>query len=103
MHGVMTGAPCAPQQLRGFIMKIGILPLGIAALSLMASTAAYANVHLNVDLNPFGWGAPPPVVYESPRYYGPPPVVYAGGGRWGDRRDRRGHDDHGHHDGDHRR
>jgi hypothetical protein len=103
MHGVMTGAPRAPQQLRGFIMKIGILPLGIAALSLMASTAAYANVHLNVDLNPFGWGAPPPVVYESPRYYGPPPVVYAGGGRWGDHRDRRGHDDHGHHDGDHRR
>jgi hypothetical protein len=84
-------------------MKTGILPLGIAALSLMASTAAYASVHLNVDLNPFGWGAPPPVVYESPRYYGPPPVVYAGGGRWGDHRDRRGHDDHGHHDGDHRR
>jgi hypothetical protein len=86
-------------------MKIGILPLGIAALSLMASTAAYANVHVNVDLNPFGWGAPPPVVYESPRYYGGPPVVYAGGGRWGDHRDhdRRGHYDHGHHDGDHRR
>jgi hypothetical protein len=86
-------------------MKIGLLPLGIAALSLMASTVAYADAHVNIDLNPFGWGAPPPVVYESPRYYGPPPVVYGGGGRWGDHRDRdrRGHDDHGHHDGDHRR
>jgi hypothetical protein len=84
-------------------MKIGIIPLGIVALSLMASTAAYANVHVNVDLNPFGWGAPPPVVYESPRYYAPPPVVYYGGGRWGDHRDRRGHYDHDHHDGDHRR
>ena len=83
-------------------MKIGILPLGIVALSLLASTAAYAGVHVDVALNPFGWGAPPPVVYESPRYYGGPPVVYAGGGRWGDHHDRRGHYDHGHHDGDHR-
>jgi hypothetical protein len=99
----VTGATMrAAPKLRGYIMKIG-MPLGIVALSLMASTAAYANVHVNVDLNPFGWGAPPPVVYESPRYYAPPPVVYYGGGRWGDHRDRRGHDDHGHHDGDHRR
>lgn len=80
-------------------MKIRILSLGIAALSLLAGTAAFASVHLNVDLNPFGWGAPPPVVYESPRYYAPPPVVYYGGGRWGDHHDRRGHD-RGHHDGD---
>lgn len=83
-------------------MKIRILSLGIAALALTAGTAAYANVHVNVDLNPFGWGAPPPVVYESPRYYGPPPVVYYGGGHWGDHRDRRGHD-RGHHGDDHRR
>src|SRR5580658_3673746 len=97
----VTSAPLpAARKQRGSIMKIRILPLGIVALSLMASTAAYANVHLNVDLNPFGWGAPPPVVYESPRYYGGPPVVYAGGGHWGDLRGWH-HDDHGH--GDHRR
>ena len=93
----------AARKLRGTTMKVGIMPLGIVALSLMASTAAYANVHVNVDLNPFGWGAPPPVVYVSPRYYAPPPLVYYGGGRWGDHRDRWHHDDHGHHDGDHRR
>jgi hypothetical protein len=62
-------------------MKIRIRSLGIVALALTASTAAFADIH--VDINPFGWGAPPPVVYESPRYYAPPPVVYDGRGRWG--------------------
>jgi len=75
-------------------MKFRILPLGIVALSLLASTAAYAGVQWNIVFDPFGWGAPPPVVYASPRYYAPPPVVYAGGGHyWGDRR--RDYD-HGH-------
>jgi len=90
-------------------MKIRIRSLGIVALALTASTAAFADVHLNVDLNPFGWGAPPPVVYESPRYYAPPPVVYNGRGHWGDRRGERArdHSDRGrsehHDDGDRRR
>jgi hypothetical protein len=78
--------------------------IGIVALTMMASSAAYANVHLNVDINPFGWGSPPPVVYESPRYYAPPPVVYYGRGHWGDHREGRGRNhDRGrgeHHDGD---
>jgi hypothetical protein len=87
-------------------MKIRILSLGIVALTLTAGSTAYADVHLHVDVNPFGWGAPaPPVVYESPRYYAPPPVVYYGRGRWGDHHDGRGRDhDRGrgrseHHDG----
>jgi hypothetical protein len=88
-------------------MKIRIRSLGIVALALTASTAAFADIHLNVDINPFGWGAPPPVVYESPRYYAPPPVVYDGRGRWGgDSRGRNNHDrgrsDH-HDEGDRRR
>jgi hypothetical protein len=89
-------------------MKIRIQSLGIVALALTASTAAFADVHLNVDVNPFGWGAPPPVVYESPGYYAPPPVVYGGRGRWGgDSRGRshdrdRGRSDH-HDEGDRRR
>ena len=74
-------------------MKIRILSLGMVAFALMASATAYADVHLNVDLNPFGWGAPPPVVYESPRYRAPPPVVYSGRGHWGDNRERRGRDE----------
>jgi hypothetical protein len=69
-------------------MKIRIRSLGMVALALTASTAAFADVH--IDINPFGWGAPPPVVYESPRYYAPPPVVYSGRGHWGDRREERG-------------
>jgi hypothetical protein len=72
-------------------MNYRILSLGAVALAL-ASTAAFADVHLNVDLNPFGWGAPPPVVYESPRYYAPPPVVYNGRGHWGEQRGQRGRD-----------
>jgi hypothetical protein len=89
-------------------MKYRTLALGVGALALTAGTAAYADVHLNVDLNPFGWGAPPPVVYDSPRYYAPPPVVYNGRGHWGDQRAERGREqDRGrsdHHDeGDRRR
>jgi hypothetical protein len=89
-------------------MKYRALSLGIVALAMTATTAAYAEVHLNVDLNPFGWGAPPPLVYESPRYYAPPPVVYNGRGNWGDQRAARGRDrDRGRSehrdDGDHRR
>jgi hypothetical protein len=83
-------------------MNIRTQLLGIAALTMMASSAAYAEVHVYV--NPFGWGAPPPVVYASPRYYGPPPVVYYGRGHWGDHREGRGYDrDRGrsdHHDRD---
>jgi hypothetical protein len=84
-------------------MKIRILSLGIVALALTAGTAAYADAHLSVDLNPFGWGVPPPVVYQSPRYYAPPPVVYSGRGHWGERRDwherGRDHDRSERHDG----
>jgi len=77
----------------------------------MAAGAAYADGHVRVDINPFGWGEPPPVVYESPRYYAPPPVVYQGRGHYYEGRDRghydrgRGeHRDYGHHDdGDRRR
>jgi len=86
------------------------ISLGIVALALTASSAAYADAHVRVDINPFGfWGEPPPVVYAPPRYYAPP-TVYYGRGHWGDRdRDRghydrdRGHDDRGHRDGDDRR
>ena len=91
-------------------MKMRIWSLGTVALALMASSSANADPHFNVDINPFGWGAPPPVVYESPRYYAPPPVVYGGDGRWGgDSRGRshdRGHSEHradGRADGDRRR
>jgi hypothetical protein len=89
-------------------MKIGIRSFGLAAL-MAASSAAYADGHINIDINPFGWGAAPPVVYESPRDYAPPPVVYYGRGQWGDHREGRGRDhdrDHGrsdhHDDGDRR-
>jgi hypothetical protein len=81
------------------------ISLGIVALALTASSAAYADAHVRVDINPFGfWGEPPPVVYAPPRYYAPP-VVYYGRGHYGDRDDRgrgRGHDDRGrsdHHEG----
>jgi hypothetical protein len=81
------------------------ISLGIVALALTASSAAFADAHVRVDINPFGfWGEPPPVVYAPPRYYAPP-TVYYGRGHWGDR-DRghyRGHDDRGHRDGDDRR
>jgi hypothetical protein len=84
-------------------MKNRLPILAIVALTLSASSTAYADVHLNVDVNPFGWWAPrPPVVYEPPRYYAPPPVVYFGHDHWGDHRDGRGrHNDRGrgeHHD-----
>jgi hypothetical protein len=72
------------------------ISLGLAALALTASSAAFADVH--VDINPFGyWGAPPPVVYAGPRYDAPP-VVYAGRGHYGDRHDDRGRRDRGHDD-----
>ena len=83
------------------------ISLGIVALAMTASSAAYADAHVRVDINPFGfWGEPPPVVYAPPRYYAPP-AVYVGRGHYGDHdrgRDR-GHDDRGrsdHHDGGHR-
>jgi hypothetical protein len=84
-------------------MKIQIWSLGALVFALAAGSNAFADARVNVDINPFGWGAPPPLVYESPRYYGPPPLVYHGRGHWGDRRG--GHDrDHGrsdhHRDGD---
>jgi hypothetical protein len=71
-------------------MKKHILALGVAALALTASSAAFAG-HVVVEVNPFGWGAPPPVVYASPRYDAPPGVYY-GRGHWGERHDSRGHD-----------
>ena len=92
-------------------MNNRIRSLFIVALT-TAAGAAYADGHIRVDINPFGWGAPPPVVYESPRYYAPPPVVYQGRGHyWGERgegRDRnhydRGRGEREHHDdGDRRR
>ena len=93
-------------------MNIRIRSLAMLALT-MAGSAAYDDSHLSIDINPFGWGAPPPVVYESPRYYSPPPVVYYGRGHWGDHREGRGRDhdrgdggrgEHEHHDdGDRRR
>ena len=73
-------------------MKNRILAHGIAALTLTVGSAAYADVRVNVDLNPFGWWAPaPPVVYQPPAYYAAPPVVYYGRGHWGDHHDDRGH------------
>jgi hypothetical protein len=84
-------------------MKHRILSLSVIALALAAGSVAYADAHISVELNPFGWwGPPPPVVYAPPRYYAPP-AVYYGHGHWGDHRDSRGrHDDRGrfeHHDG----
>jgi hypothetical protein len=89
-------------------MSILIRSLGVIALT-TASVAAHADAHFNIDINPFGWGAPPPVVYESPRYYAPPPVVYYGRGHWGDHREGRGRGEHErgrwdhHNNGDRRR
>lgn len=89
-------------------METRIRSLGIVALALMASSVAYADVHVSVGVNPFGWWAPaPPAVYEPPGYYAAPPVVYYGRGHWGDHHDSRGHHaDHGggehHGEGDHR-
>jgi hypothetical protein len=85
-------------------MKHRILSLGIVALTL-AGSAAYADAHVVVGWNPFGWWGPAPVVYAPPRYYAPPGVYY-GRGRWGDRDDARGRRDRDrteHHDGGDRR
>jgi len=68
------------------MMRLRIFAISVAAAMLIVGTNAFASVHLNVDINPFGWGAPPPVVYAGPSYYGPPPVVYVGGGQWGGHR-----------------
>jgi hypothetical protein len=71
-------------------MKNRILSLGIVALTLAAGSAAYADGHVIVVINPYGWwGEPPPVVYSPPRYYAPP-TVYYGRGNWGGDRDSRG-------------
>ncbi len=68
------------------------IALSIGALALAASSAAFADGHVSVNINPFGWwGEPPPVIYETPRYYAPP-TVYYGRGHWGDH-DGRGHRD----------
>ena len=90
-------------------MKIRTWSLGFVPLALMAGSAAYADGRINVDINPFGWGQAPPVVYESPRYYAPPPVVYYGRGNYGERRGYnrgrdhyRGRDEHRDRDGDRR-
>ncbi len=87
-------------------MKTRCVPaLVFAVVSLLAGVAADAGVSFNVDLNPFGWGAPPPpVVYEPRGYeYSAPPVVYYGHGHWGDhdRRHHDWHDRHHHHDDGH--
>jgi hypothetical protein len=84
-------------------MKHRILSLSVIALAMTAGSVAFADAHISVAINPFGWwGPPPPVVYAPPRYYAPP-VVYYGHDHWGDHRDARGHhDDRGHsehHDG----
>lgn len=80
-------------------MRLRLFAISGAAVMLTAGTNAFASVHLNVDINPFGWGEPPPVVYAPPGYYGPPPVVYVGGGQWGGHRGGR---DRGHGGGRHR-
>ena len=67
-------------------MKNRILSLGMVALTMAASSAAYADGHVSVVIDPFGWGAPPPVVYAPPRYNAPP-AVYYGRGRYGGHRD----------------
>jgi hypothetical protein len=99
---VDDGTTIAPINCRHATLRISMksqISLGLAALALTASSAAFADVH--VDINPFGyWGAPPPVVYAAPRYYAPP-VVYAGRGHWG-HDDRGRHDDRGHRDDRHR-
>jgi hypothetical protein len=73
-------------------MKNRILSLGMITLTLAASSAAYADPHVSVVIDPFGWwGSPPPVVYSPPRYYAPP-TVYYGRGHWGGYREREHYD-----------
>jgi len=62
----------------------------MVALTLAASSAAYADGRVNVVIDPFGWGSPPPVVYYSPPRYYAPPAVYYGRGHYGGYRDSRG-------------
>jgi hypothetical protein len=74
-------------------MRNRILTLGLVALTFAAISAAFADGHVNVVVDPFGWwGQPPPVVYSPPRYYAPP-TVYYGRGHWGGDRDSREHYD----------
>ena len=47
-------------------MNIQIRSLGMVAL-MMATSAAYADARVSVDINPFGWGAPPPPVVSTHR------------------------------------
>ena len=91
-------------------MNLRILPLALAFPLLVIASSASARVHVDVAVNPFGYGSyAPPVVYQPDSYYGAPPVVYYGGGSWGhgrgrydrDHRNYRGHDDHGHDDHGH--
>lgn len=69
---------------------------------LAIASSASARVHVEVSLNPFGYGSyAPPVVYQPDPYYGAPPVVYYGGGSWGHGRGRYGHDNRHHYDRGH--
>jgi hypothetical protein len=68
-------------------MNQKIPPVLFFALGLAASSIASAGVR--VDIDPFGFVAPP-VVYAPYPYYGAPPVVYVGGGGWGHDRGGRG-------------
>ncbi len=81
-------------------MNIRIQSISMVALMIATSTA-YADGHVSINIDPFGWGAPPPVVYESPREYASPPMVYYGQGHWGDNRHWRGRGNDGgrHNDG----
>jgi hypothetical protein len=71
-------------------MKRLISTLGTVALGVTAALPAHADARVRVDINPFGFLAPP-LVYAPYRYYAPPPVVYSGGGRWGDDEWQRNH------------
>jgi hypothetical protein len=64
--------------------RIPVVVCGALALA----TASLANAGVQVNINPFGWIAPP-VVYQPAPFYAAPPVVYVGGGSWGDHH--RGH------------
>ncbi len=64
-------------------MKNLLPSIGIVGLALAAAAPALAGPQIHVDINPFGWIAPP-VIYAPDRYYAPPGIVYSGGGRYGD-------------------
>jgi hypothetical protein len=87
-------------------MKKHLLPLLFGALALAAASAASARVDFNIGIDPFGYGPPPPVVYQPAPAYDPyyvaPPAVYIGGGGWGGDRGRRDGRGRGGHDRGHR-